>query len=378
MAYRLDEEPEWLARVIEKLATNKLPTYELRQRVLFRRNGEAIFLAVIWEQPAQNKMYFELHQVAVVAPTNVRLTWRSGLEARNLSIVEPSGQNVHKDNLPILYLAVSEKESSFAKEELHVILLDRASVRLMTREPVRPVRAMDLDGDGRYALIASDDRWGGLFADCELCGPLVPLLYTWNRTEFRSDCRWYPDYFEQRAKLLERRITATADLKLSAYLGLRMEIVLGLLQGGRIEDAQKVFADTEAALRGPLAQRWSKPEIDRYWTFVAGTFAPVIEAAEAHANDACPVLGYTGPDRPVALEPAPPPPEATPEPAAAEALPAAVPAPATAAPASPKGIVTQQQTGSQPSNAVPAPAPAATSAPVEARVPVEAPAAPKP
>ncbi|MGE4221499.1 MAG: hypothetical protein AB7G39_18800, partial [Alphaproteobacteria bacterium] len=299
MAYRLDEEPEWLGRVIEKLGANKPPTYEMRQRVLFRRNGEASFLAVIWAQPSQDKMYFELHQVTVVTPTNVRLTWRSGLEARNLSIVEPSGQNVHKDDLPILYLAASEKESGFAKEELHVILLDRASVRLMTREPVRPVRAMDLDGDGRYALIASDDRWGSLFEECLLCGPLVPLLYTWNRTEYRSDCRWYPDYFEQRAKLLERRIAAAPDLTLPTYLGLRMEMVLGLLQGGRMEDAEKVFAETEAALHGPLAQRWAKPEIDRYWAFVSGTFKPVVEAAMAHSDDACPVLGYTGPGRPV-------------------------------------------------------------------------------
>lgn len=378
-----------MGRVIEKLGTNKPASYVLRQRVLFRRDGEPSFLAVIWDQPTVGKVHFELHQVTVVSPTNVRLTWRNGLEAPGLSIVEPSGLGVHGDDLPILYLAAGDKQRGFSQEELHVIRLDRASVRLMTREPVRPVRVMDLDGDGRYALIASDDRWGDLFEDCQNCGPLVPLLYTWHEDEYRPDCRWYPDYFEQRAKLLERRVTAAADMRLPTYVGLRMEIVLGLLQGGRIEDAETVFADTEAALKGPLTQRWAKSEIDRYWAFAKGTFGPVIEAAAAHANDACPVLGYTGPARPVALEPPPPPPAAADaetapvQPDTAGAAPVAPPAPAAAQPASPKGVATQPAAPAEPPAAKPAEAPpsaAPTQAPAAkpAETPAAAPASPTP
>lgn len=297
LAYSVNERPPWLKRVVAKLQARRGPNAELTQLVLFKQHGKPTYLVLGWlNDKGSIFRTVEIHRIKLIAPQKVILQgiW----EAREwlVHIVEPTGHDVYGDGLPTVFIEIGSGGSDYSGYRLLVLRLGRT---LRSLEPVgyqlRPIIAADLLGDGRHALVASDDRWAQYFYGCGACGPFVPTVFVWRKGSYRPACKDFRRYFRERIALIKPYMKEPAgeDASYTSWKNVEYEtdIILSLIQMGRVDEGIARYHAMIERARSNDAPGHVEPYFDPETVEdVARDIGPAIEAATLHSTAACPLL----------------------------------------------------------------------------------------
>lgn len=284
LAYGADDEPPWVAPVLGKLTTNRPAGYAVVQHLLFRRQGTPTFLAVIWQSDSLFDRKFALYRIDGTTPPRLKIVRE--LDDAFYEMVEPSGQDIHGDGVAPLFLEQGSGGTSLYGYRLHALKLARSPKNISPS--LRPIMVEDLDGDGTWEIVASDDRWANFFFPCGQCGPLVPVVYVWRDGAYRMACDRYRPLVRDRIALFAEppdfdgwppRDQARLD----------MERALLYLQAGDAAAAQGLYRRTVERLR--LDESEDAKTLLRQ---VEAGFGPLMKASTALAVRTCPVQAGEG------------------------------------------------------------------------------------
>lgn len=153
---------------------------------------------------------------------------------------------------------------------------------------------LDIDGDGDFEVIPSDDRWFGFFFGCSHCGPWVTVVLDRTDGAFVPACRSYPKIFEA---LGENRLATLRDPERDHNPWLLFEYRIGaaleLAQIGRVDEAQALYDETlrlsaERRSKGVWLQdeRWDPAAYEEQTKAV---FGPLLRGAAEFADTSCSV-----------------------------------------------------------------------------------------
>lgn len=277
------EEPAWVASTLDKLTANRPAGYAVVQHLLFRRHGAPTFLAVVWQRNSLFDRRFALYRIDGTAPP--RLTMVRSLDGAHLQMVEPTGHDIHADGVATLFLEEGSGGTSLYGYRLHAFKLARNSIDISP--PYRPIMAEDLDGDGSWEIVASDDRWANVFFPCGQCGPLVPVVYAWHDGKYRMACDRHKALVRSRLQLFNEP-EAFASWPLRDQTQLDMERALLHLQDQDSSAAQRLYDRAMARLR--QAGEDERPLREQ----AEAGFGALIQAAPALARRTCPVQAGEG------------------------------------------------------------------------------------
>ncbi len=173
-------------------------------------------------------------------PPRLREIERQKLEYYDL--VEPSGGDPFGIGHPTLFLDFGAGGTFYGGYRTDILVLDDALYDFTPEGFGRVVLADDILADGRFAVVASDDRWGNYFLGCGQCGPLVPVVVVWRDNDWQEACREFIPYYEQRMVFYrERPGKDDGPVRLPRFLHWRTNLLLNLLQIGRVDEAQAVY-----------------------------------------------------------------------------------------------------------------------------------------
>ncbi|WP_370155180.1 hypothetical protein [Ferrovibrio sp.] len=309
--------PHWMAALTAALQKSQPAGATLVQQLLLRAGADhPARLALVWDlrdtaDPARGgAMVFEIHDVAIAADGTVAPAKRLSAEDWLVRIVEPSGGDPFGTGRPLLFVEFGSGGSGYAGYELSVLALGAEIDEITPRDSGRPILAADLQRDGRFALVSSNDRWGNYFRGCGQCGPLVPVVSVWREGGLAEACRDFQAYYEARMDFSYRAMRSGRERgSIEDFLWNRAELVLNLLQAGRLEEAAYEYGlmiDEADGVRRQLGEaRADQPQyrqgIDsaaaEWLQRVQADFEPLFRAVGAAADRACPLQAGEGPAR---------------------------------------------------------------------------------
>ena len=157
-------------------------------------------------------------------------------------LIEPSGGDPFGIGRPTLFLDYDEGGTFYGGHAMEMLVLGDQIYDFTPEGFGRVILADDILADGRFAVVASDDRWGNYFLPCGQCGPLVPVVVVWRDNDWQEACREFIPYYEQRMAFY-RKAPAKDDgpVELPRFLHRRTNLLLNLLQIGRVDEAQAIY-----------------------------------------------------------------------------------------------------------------------------------------
>ena len=298
LAYTKADQPSWLPRVLNRLVKKK--RWILEDHRLFRQAGKPTFLALIWKtRRLSGHGHMELYKVRFISQRNVRLNFVRGYMDQHLSIEEPSGHDFGGDGVPFLFLSYGSGGSWYRGYGIRVYRLVRNSVDVTPDWAGRADKFISLGPDKGYALIVSDDRWGGYFFGCGQCGPRFDMVMRWTAKGFRPECKDHPDHYEQNIESYKRWSKSSSStwptpMRHSLWLG--VAIAFNKLQMGHFNEGKALYQETlqKARERGAMGWGESEKEFNHWLNAVEKDFGPAVSAAIARPDLSCPLMAYRG------------------------------------------------------------------------------------
>lgn len=288
LAYAQADEPAWVLKALVGQHPKRRPP---AQHLLFHQSERPTYVAAVWRGgwPADSK--FVLYRVTPGTPPRLKPvgTW----EDERLAIVEPSGQDVHRDGTPVLFLEEGSGGSGYEGYRLHIFRLEDA-VRDVT-PPLRTVWAEDIDDDGVVEVASSDDRWANLFHGCGQCGPLVPVISVWRDGAYRPACRDKAAFLRERMARIRQWLKDDGSLPPEFQMAGWAELTLLHLQLGEADAAQDLY---QATLDGLAEARSASPAkaplADKLERRLRDAVGPALDRGNDFKDDACPLLANGG------------------------------------------------------------------------------------
>jgi hypothetical protein len=153
----------------------------------------------------------------------------------------------------------------------------------------RIVDVVDMDGDGRYEVVAMDGSWRGNFSTAGSAGPLVPVVLDRVDGEFRPVCRKFSVIYRKWIAGFMESLTqefATSATRAEDYA----DAMLAYAQIGAFADAHRALAQMTKMLEDRAhIPRWVDPQKTRQ------IYAAVLADAEKHPDAPCPVSTGSAP-----------------------------------------------------------------------------------
>lgn len=290
-AYSQAEEPPWLMKALTRQHPKR---HAPAQRLVFRRAGKPTYAAAVWtgEWPANSK--FVLYRIAAASQPHLQPVLE--LAEHRLAIVEPSGQDVHGDRTPVLFLEQGSGGSGYEGYRLHIFRLED-EVRDVT-PPLRTVWAEDIDGDGVVEVASSDDRWANFFHGCGQCGPLIPVISMWRDGAYRPACRDKPEFIAESIAILKKWLQEPEQMLLGEFEATAWEeIALLHLQAGHSAEAKAVHEEFLGLLSRARGEAQTESRAKTLAIIEARArqgISPVIDKGETFATAQCPLLEAEG------------------------------------------------------------------------------------
>ena len=158
-AYNAEEEPEWMNRVLTKLANGRPKIFRLRQHLLLRNRRWGDYLALIWTKSGIPRDRLQIYKVKVLSPGNVRLSGLVDRKDHSLSIDKPSGEWADDDGSPLLVVSYWDGGMWFLGSGVWIFRLSRGLFDVTPRWAGRFERIADIDGDGDFELVVSEESY---------------------------------------------------------------------------------------------------------------------------------------------------------------------------------------------------------------------------
>jgi hypothetical protein len=166
----------WLPRFIEaqqaKLKTTRTP----RQVALFRGDGATSYMAALWPGDTRRR-HLNFYRIADANTDNAGLEPVRTLRPYSFAFDYPSGLRIFRGEPPVAVITIHwYAPSTF--DDIHdtdrrLILMTGNTVDITPDWAGPVVDVVDIDDDGQYDVVTSDDRWEFFFYD----GPRNPMLH---------------------------------------------------------------------------------------------------------------------------------------------------------------------------------------------------------
>ncbi|HYC03704.1 MAG TPA: hypothetical protein VED40_10445 [Azospirillaceae bacterium] len=209
LAYAPSEEPAWLAGTLKRLQTKRPRTHALKQHMLFRRDGKASFLAVVWSSKGERfGEWLVLYRVLAETPEPTLKFMREVEGYEDATILEPTGQDLNGDGIAMLFVGWDHGGSIPSNRGVRAFrLTDRVpdvtppddSQVLSRQEAMKGVML-------GWRTVAPEDH---CFPDT--CGIPVPVLHAWNGKAYRPACRSFDPWFLEWIDNARRKAAARPD-----------------------------------------------------------------------------------------------------------------------------------------------------------------------
>lgn len=314
--------PDWIAGLTDRLRQAQPEGSRLAQQLLFRAGADyPARLALVWDRRNRKDrmpddgMVFELYDLVVGDDGTVTETKRLGAEDWLVKLVAPSGGDPFGTGKPLLFIEFGSGGTGYTGYELSLLALGAEIDEIDPRDRGRMILAGDLQRDGRFALVSSNDRWGNYFRGCGQCGPLVPVVSVWRDGGFAEACRDFQVYYEARMDFSYRAMRNGRErASLETFFENRATLVLNLLQAGRLEEAAYEYGlmiDEADGVRQQLGE--ANADVPQYrhdldveaaaWRQrLQADFEPLFRNAGMAADRACPLQAHDGPARSYGFE----------------------------------------------------------------------------
>jgi|GEM_PF-6491006 len=283
LSFSPDEEPDWLKSELKRIHRHWGLGHKLEQHLLFKRWGEATWLAVEISSPYDENV--AIYQVVHPANTSPQLRLTKVIMQQFVSISDISGSDAFGDGVPFLEIA-SGGGSGRWNYRVHLF---RLGVEAQDVSPPGAIYSEDIAHDGRAQVIGLNPNSSAVFPQCDAqCQTLTPIIYRWSEGRFITACQDYPDYYQNgiyaggKATRASKKAEAEKKEQIASYLPAAIGYALDMLQSGEITPARK---ELNAILA--RAQRLARDELDQKALALARSFYPPI-FAQAKTSDACP------------------------------------------------------------------------------------------
>ena len=187
--------PNWLPGVLKKLETAQANKFRIHQHALFKVGDSPRFLAIVWLDRQEGSRWFQIFRVEIGPAGKVRMAIQFEDKKELLEIVVLTGTWKDGDGMPSVVLWQGSGGSGYRGYTIRILKLSAGVEDVTPKALGRPIRVEDLDGDSRFELISSDDRWANFYYGCGACGPRVPIVLERVSDGFQPACRSYMSYY---------------------------------------------------------------------------------------------------------------------------------------------------------------------------------------
>lgn len=184
---------------------------------------------------------YQLERVAGTAVKATRIVQQSFQSSAELE--EHNGRDVNGDGTIELVLRVSTGGNCWGCQHIELFQLHRGQlieVPTPASGSVVPIRLDDLDGDGRFEVLAIDARWEGGFGKlCHACSPGVLVIYRWEDGRYVEASRRFPQFYEAEIARLEGDLRDPFND--GSSIGRAASVLLNYLQKGEAQRGWERF-----------------------------------------------------------------------------------------------------------------------------------------
>lgn len=296
MAYPPGQEPEWLPRLLKKLAAAH-SSRRLDEHVLFRDMGGPQFLVTVWRRDLGAKNLLEIHRIEPHPDRDPGARFVAGYSARWFSILVPTGHDVYGDGVPHLFVNIASGGSFTAADGVLIFRLgDKTTDVTPTRYGHVTTAGLVPGEDSRLFLITADLYDFYNYGMCGGCYVSPRAFVIWRDGRYEPACRSHPEIY--RASMDNwREIEPDADDEPMAFFAPRLGWAWSAAQIGQVDAANRevekaieIARDRGADWAGWRANRMiDAEEFDAFVGRIGDEFLPLLHAAKRYGNDACPL-----------------------------------------------------------------------------------------
>jgi hypothetical protein len=286
----------WLPREISAMRSKQRVGYEPDTIALFRNTSGGQHLIIIWSRTSNDfdkaRMIEEYFRVDESADGNVRLVRVDEGEAYSVTLVPPSGMAVFPNEPPVAVLLDYTGGAGWDSYQLGILEIGQKITGIgnppMLKGTFRMTDVMDVDGDGKYELIYSDDGWSHYFSDRTTAGPYFPIIVERVNGKFELACRKHRAAYR---RWIAERLEEAAKPQTTLYDRLEFfgNAVLGATQIGDFADARRYLDKLIANLEKMQPLPYWIPSVKA----VRQDFNDLIAKAEPLADAQC-IVEATG------------------------------------------------------------------------------------
>lgn len=122
MAYPAGQEPEWLPRLLERLAAARAPR-RVQEHLLFRAANGPQYLVTVWRRDLSSSNLLEIHRIEPHPGRDPGARFVAGYSASWFSILVPTGHDVYGDGVPHLFVKIAGGGSFTAADGVRIFRL---------------------------------------------------------------------------------------------------------------------------------------------------------------------------------------------------------------------------------------------------------------
>lgn len=291
VAHPESSEPKWVAGLVERLRSSEDADDQQAQHLLFKPALGRQYLAVAWWKTYPWRL--DIHEI-ITGKKSLRTHRVLALDPERPSIAAPSGVWVDSDGAPMLVVR-SGSGTSYHGHFIQIFRLSKTIQDVTPKNLGRPIRVEDLNGDGKYQVIAAEGRWGNFFFPCGGCGPLVPIVLKYDRGSYTPACREFSAYYQYRIGLWKKYRQEAAERQDAVKeLEWQTDIALEMAQIGDVENGRRVLLDglKHAAkfLESVVTPEKSDRVLKKIIPAARELYLPIFDKALPHKDAPCPLL----------------------------------------------------------------------------------------
>lgn len=296
MVYPAGQEPEWLPRLLEKLAAARAPR-RVQEHLLFRATNGPQYLVTVWRRDLSSSNLMEIHRIEPHPSRDPGARFVAGYSAGWFSILVPTGHDVYGDGVPHLFVQVAGGGSFTAADGVRIFRLDDKPADITpTRYGYVTNVGLAPGGDTRLFLITADLYDFYNYGTCGGCYVSPQAILIWRDGRYEPACRSHPEFYQADMKEW-REARLDMDDEPLAFFAARLGWAWSAAQIGQVDAANR---EVESAIdiardRGADWAGWRKNRLidaDKFDAFVArigDNFLPLLHAAKRYGGEACPL-----------------------------------------------------------------------------------------
>ena len=227
----------WLPRFIEarraKLKIAGVP----RQIALFRGDGSTSYLAVWWPSVTRESR-FDFYKIANTNADIADVGPVRTVRAYSVSFDHPSGLRIFAGEPPVAAITIHWYSLADYDADRRLILLTGNTVDITPKWAGPIVDVVDIDGDGQYEVVTSDDLWQYLYDTPPGAKLRLPVVLKRANGDFVPACRQFDSVYR---KWIAAQTASARDERKSPLFRAQAltAALLGQVQIGKLADARR-------------------------------------------------------------------------------------------------------------------------------------------